>query len=111
LANTVPFRGRRVRYPELLNFGLREATGQVCNYHVGRLPNLGACHLTSFLRQRGFEAALINFFNHDRDAFRDILRSSSPRAVALTTTFYFESSPINHLVNFIREHSPDTKIV
>lgn len=110
LANTVPFRGKRVRYPELLNFGLREATGRDFQYHVGRLPNLGACILTSFLRKKGLDAALVNFFNHDREAFRQLL-ASSPRAVALTTTFYFEASPIAHLVNFIREHSPDTKII
>jgi len=110
LANTVPFRGKRVRYPELLNFGLREATGKACDYHVGRLPNLGACYLTSFLRQRSFDAALVNFFNHDYESFRQLLECS-PRAVALTTTFYFESSPIAHLVKFVREHSPATKIV
>ncbi|HKH49974.1 MAG TPA: radical SAM protein [Thermoanaerobaculia bacterium] len=110
LANTVPFRGKRVRYPELLNFGLREATGKTCDYHVGRLPNLGACYLTSFLRKKGLDAALVNFFNHDQEAFRQIL-AGSPKAVALTTTFYFESSPIRYLVNFIREHSPDTKII
>jgi radical SAM PhpK family P-methyltransferase len=110
LANTVPFRGKRARYPELLNFGLREATGKVSDYHVGRLPNLGACYLTSFLRQRSFEAALVNFFNQDREEFRRLL-AGSPRAVALTTTFYFESSPLSYLVNFIREHSPDTKII
>lgn len=110
LANTVPFRGKRVRYPELLNFGLQEATGKICDYHVGRLPNLGACHLTSFLRKRSFDAVLVNFFNHDREAFRQLL-AGSPRAVALTTTFYFESSPIAYLVKFIRAHSPDTKII
>lgn len=110
LANTVPFRGRRVRYPELLNFGLREATGKVCDYHVGRLPNLGACYLASFLRKRSLDVALVNFFNHDRESFRQLL-AGSPRAVALTTTFYFESSPIAYLVKFIREHSPDTKII
>ena len=110
LANTVPFRGKRVRYPELLNAGLREATGRTFDYHVGRLPNLGACHLTSFLHKRSFDVALVNFFNQDQEEFRRLL-ASSPRAVAITTTFYFSSSPIAHLVKFIREHSPSTKII
>ena len=110
LANTVPFRGKRVRYTELLNVGLREAAGKDYDYHVGRLPNLGACYLTSFLRKRSFEAAVVNYFNHDREVFRQLL-ASSPRAVALTTTFYFEASPIAYLVNFVREHSPSTKII
>jgi p-methyltransferase len=110
LANTVPFRGKRVRYPELLNAGLLEATGKTCDYHVGRLPNLGACYLTSFLHKRSFDVALVNFVNHDRETFRRLLESS-PRAVALTTTFYFSSSPVAHLVKFIREHSPSTKII
>ncbi len=110
LANTVPFRGKRVRYPELLNFGLQEATGKAFDHHVGRLPNLGACYLTSFLHKRSFNVALVNFFNHDREAFRQLL-ACSPKAVALTTTFYFESSPIAYLVKFVREHSPTTKII
>jgi len=110
LANTAPFRGRRVRYPELLNFALREATGKQSDYHVGRLPNLAACYLTSFLRRRSFATETVNFVNHDRERFRELL-ARSPRAVAITTTFYFDSSPIAHLVRFVREHSPETKIV
>jgi radical SAM PhpK family P-methyltransferase len=110
LANTVPFRGRRVRYPELLNFALHEATGKASAYHVGRLPNLAACYLASFLRKRSFAAETVNFVNHDRDRFRDLL-AQSPRAVAITTTFYFDPSPIAHLVEFVRRHSPGSRIV
>ena len=110
LANTVPFRGRRVRYPELLNFALEEATGRAPGYHVGRLPNLAACYLASFLRRRSLTAETVNFVNHDRERFRELLERT-PRVVAITTTFYFDASPIAHLVNFVREHSPRTKIV
>ncbi len=110
LANTVPFRGERVRYPDLLNFAIEQATGRPSRHHVGRLPNLGACYLASFLRKKSFCAEVVNFVNHDRDLFRDLL-AQSPRAVALTTTFYFDAEPIRHLVDFIRRHDPATKIV
>jgi hypothetical protein len=35
----------------------------------------------------------------------------SRRLDCVVVTFYFESSPIAHLVNFIREHSPDYRVI
>jgi p-methyltransferase len=110
LANTVPFRGRRVRYPEVLNASIEAATGRSPGYHVGRLPNLGACYLASFLRQRSFTAEIVNFVNHDRELLVQLL-AEAPRAVAITTTFYFDSAPIAHLVELVRRHSPGSTIV
>lgn len=110
LANTLSFNGKRVRYPELINRCRQAVTGQPSDLHVGRLPNLGACYLVSFLRRRSLRAELVNFVNHDRQQLLDLL-SESPRAVAITTTFYFEPRPIQHLVGLIRENSPETRII
>lgn len=84
-ANTLLFRGERVRYPDLLNRCIETATGKPSNYHVGRMPNLGAFYLASFLRQRSLQAEVVNFFNHDQDRFRQLL-AEGPNAVAITTT-------------------------
>ena len=100
LANTLSFDGRRIRYPELINHCIEAASGKRSDLHVGRLPNLGACYLVSFLRRRSLEAELVNFVNHDQQRLLDLL-SLSPRAVAITTTFYFEPRPIQYLVGLL----------
>ncbi len=110
LANTLSFGGRRIRYPELINHSIEATTGKSSQLHVGRLPNLGACYLVSFLRRRSLDAELVNFVNYDRQRLLELL-SLSPRAVAITTTFYFEPRPIQHLVGLIRQHSPDSRII
>jgi p-methyltransferase len=110
LACSIAFRGERVKYPELLNATLEAATGMPSRFHVGRMPNLGVITLVSFLRRRGLRAELVNFYNEDRETFRQLL-ASRPNAVAITTTFYFESQPIREIVDFVREHSPSTRVI
>ncbi|HSR68324.1 MAG TPA: PhpK family radical SAM P-methyltransferase [Acidobacteriota bacterium] len=109
-ANTLPFNGRRVRYPELINAAISRATGRPSRLHVANLPNLGAHYLASFLLRRNLAAEVVNFVNFDQERLEDLL-AEKPRAVAITTTFYFESHPVRHLVELVREHSPETKIV
>jgi p-methyltransferase len=74
------------------------------------MPNLGAYYLCSFLRRRALHVELINFFNAEQDLFRAML-AESPSAVAITTTFYFEAAPIVDIVQFVRRHSPTTKVI
>jgi len=110
LACSLSFRGERVKYPELLNATLEAATGAPSRFHVGRMPNLGAITLVSFLRRRGLTAELVNFYNEDREYLRQLLEAR-PNAVAITTTFYFEAQPIREIVDFVREHSPSTRVI
>jgi radical SAM PhpK family P-methyltransferase len=110
LVSSLSFRGQRVKYPELLNATLEAATGTPSRFHVGRMPNLGAITLVSFLRRRGLAAELVNFYNEDRESLRQLL-AARPNAVAITTTFYFESQPIREIVDFVREHSPSTRVI
>lgn len=110
IVNSLPFRGQRVKYFDLLNSIIESATGVRGRYHVAKMPNLGACYLVNFLRKRGLNAELINFFNDERDTFRDLL-SHSPMVVAITTTFYFEARPIQEISRFVREHSPSSRVV
>lgn len=109
-ANAVVLDGRRVTYPGVLNAGIEAATGHPSSLHVGRLPNLGAHLLASFLRKHGLTAEVVNFVNADQEQL-DALLARSPRAVAITTTFYFEAQPIRHLVDMVRRGSPDSTII
>jgi radical SAM PhpK family P-methyltransferase len=110
MVQSLSFRGQRVKYPELLNATIEAATGAPSRFHVGRMPNLGAITLVSFMRRRGLNAELVNFYNEDKEQLRRLL-ADRPHAVAITTTFYFEPHPIREIVDFVREHSPETKVI
>jgi p-methyltransferase len=110
LVNSVPVGERRLKYAQLLNLALETATGKPSQLHVAKMPNLGVCYLTSFLRRRGYRAEIVNFFNDERDTFAALL-AERPHCVAVTTTFYFESHPIREIVDFVRQHSPTTRVV
>ena len=108
--STARFQGKRLPYMELVNAGLQSATGVDAGLHVCELPSLGVAYLTSFLRRRGFDADYVNFYTTGRDKLRSLL-AGKPRAVAITTTFYVDNAPIVEIAKFVREHSPDTRII
>jgi radical SAM PhpK family P-methyltransferase len=109
-ANSVRFRGERITYMDLLNETLKVVSGKDHDLHICKLPHLGSCCLISFLKNRNLNVELVNFFNREKDRFADLL-AESPNAVAITTTLYVDNGPIIEIVDFIRQHNPDTKIV
>jgi radical SAM PhpK family P-methyltransferase len=108
--NSVLLDGRRCTYMELMNKAIASATGCDPQLNVFEAPLLGAFYLNHFLRKHGYDAEVVNFFNYNKDKLRTLL-NRSPRAVAITTTFYVDHAPIVEIVEFIREHNPRTKIV
>ena len=55
-------------------------------------------------------AEVVNAFNFEQDTFVELL-AKKPRCVAITTTFYLDAKPIREIVDFVRKHSTDTKII
>jgi radical SAM PhpK family P-methyltransferase len=109
-SNSILLDGRRVTYMDLLNRSLEGATGRPAGLSGFATPNLGAVCLVNMLRKHGCTTEIVNFFNHDRDAFERMLKAGV-RSVAITTTYYTDSAPIKEIVSFVRERSPDTRIV
>ena len=109
-ANSVLFNGERRNYMEMLNAIMKEIHGVDPKFNAFEVPNLGAVYLTSYLRNRKFSVELINLFNSEKDRLEDLL-SLSPRAVAITTTYYIDDEPIKEIIEFIRERQPDTRII
>lgn len=108
--NSVLLNGQRKTYMELLNHTITEIHGCDPNLNAFEVPNLGAVYLTSFLRSRNFAVELINFYNFEKDHLASMLMES-PRAVAITTTYYIEDEPIKEIIEFVRQRAPKTKII
>ena len=79
-------------------------------FKSGDIPNLAAVYLTNYLRKRGLRAKYINLFQYEKERLIEYLEQK-PVCVAITTTFYVVNLPVNEMVQFIREHAPEVKIV
>ena len=108
--SSVRFRGKRRPYMGLMNAALEAVTGTSPDLHVCELPSLGVAYLTSYLRKRGYTADYVNFYSAEQDRLKELL-AARPRSVAITTTFYVDNAPIVDIAAFVRQHSPETKII
>src|SRR5436853_1581565 len=79
-------------------------------FKAGDIPNLAAVYLASFLTRRGYSARYINLFQHQKEELADYLRQG-PLCVAITTTLYVLNLPAKQIVEFIRMHNPEVKII
>lgn len=110
MTNSVLLRGRRVTYMDLINQAAERTTGVNPGFNSFQSPSLGACYLQSYLLRRGFRVEIVNFFTQDKERFKQLL-ADRPRSVAITTTYYVDNAPIAEIVEFVRRHCPDTKII
>jgi radical SAM PhpK family P-methyltransferase len=110
MTNSVLLGDRRLTYMDLLNATLEHKTGRPHQLSAFEMPSLGVAYLASFLRRRGFEAGIVNYFNAGRDDLAAML-AESPKAVAITTTYYVDDEPIRQIIEFVREHNATVPIV
>jgi radical SAM PhpK family P-methyltransferase len=110
LTNSVLLGDRRMTYMDLLNVVREHMTGQPSRLTAFEMPSLGVAYLTSFLRRRGFDVGVVNFFNTGRGDLAAML-AGNPRAVAITTTYYVDDEPIRQIIRFIREHNPEVPVI
>ncbi len=108
--------GQKLDYMGLLNHTIAQTknNGQSLtpeeSFKSGDIPNLAAIYLTNYLRMREYQAKYINLFQYEKNKLLEYLKQK-PACVAITTTFYVVNLPVNEMVEFIREHAPEVKIV
>ena len=110
MLESVEYQGERVSYGDLLNHYFGHKNGKQSDLCVSKLPNLATCYLYSYLKKRKFNVEFVNFFTKEKQRLASLLKGNT-KSVAITTTFYVESSPIIEIVRFIRQHNPDTTII
>ncbi|WNG44098.1 PhpK family radical SAM P-methyltransferase [Archangium minus] len=109
----VELEGRRLNYVDLLNHVYRRALPSGRHhpeFRSGDIPSLAAVYLSSFLRRRGHDVTYLNLFQHEKERLAELL-AQNPRAVAITTTFYVLNDPVIEMVQFIRRHNPEVRII
>ena len=110
----VDFGDRKLDYVGLMNHVNSLARGHNGHAHEeyksGDIPNLAAAYLTAFLRRKGFQTQYVNLFQYEKQRLIDLL-AEDPLCVAITTTFYVVNLPVNEMVEFIRQHNSEVKIV
>lgn len=103
--------GKPTRALDVFNcFDVPDAHGSRRKYHNLELLWPTITYLGTYLSRRGFSFDYINLFQDEKDEFRRKLEDM-PRTVAITTTLHVTAYPIIEVVQFIRQHAPDTTII
>lgn len=67
--------------------------------------------LGTYLHNRGYTFDFINSFQDQQDYLAERLKNGDILTVAITTTFYITALPIIQIIEFVRSHAPDVKII
>ena len=95
---------RKMPYLDVLN----SLTGQ--QLHWTEMTQVAPVYLTSLLRSMGINADFASFFPPRRGELEDLL-ASRPLVVAVTTTLYLTPLIAKEVVKYVRERSPESKII
>jgi radical SAM PhpK family P-methyltransferase len=111
LLSYLVWKGTPTRALDVLNrLGVPDSFGDSRQYHNLDLLWPTISYLGTYLHRRGFSFDYVNLFQYERDEFREKL-ADKPLTVAVTTTLHVTASPIVEVVQFVKEHAPQTTVV
>jgi radical SAM PhpK family P-methyltransferase len=102
--------GRPMPWMDAFSLLRNRVTGRSDRYHVAEVHNLASLYLSNFLWRRGLRAEPVSLFSAEQERLAELL-AQRPMMVAITTTFYVNILPVLPIVEFVRQHSPDSHIV
>ena len=112
--NIIEYEGRPYRAMDIFNrfyYEGRTPTGNDRRWHNADVLWIVILYLTTYLRKRNFTVDYINLFQLQKDELEEKLRNNEYLTTVITTTIYNFDTPIIEAVNFVKEHSPKTKII
>ncbi|MCP4220422.1 MAG: radical SAM protein, partial [bacterium] len=68
-------------------------------------------YLGTWLHNRGFSFDYINSFQEEKETLAEKLESENILSIAIITTLYVSILPILEIVEFIKKHNPNVKII
>lgn len=111
--NFIEYQGRPYRAMDILDHFYYEGrpTDRRRKFHNAEVLWMVVMYLGTYLARRGFTFDYVNLFQLQRDELLDKLRTKKFLSAVVTTTIYNYDSPILEVVGFLRQHSPETRIV
>ncbi len=112
--NFIRYQGRPYRAMDILDhfhYEGRPPIDRRRKFHNTEVLWMVVMYLGSYLARRGFTFDYVNLFQFQKDELREKLRTGKYLTAVVTTTIYNYDTPILEVVNFVREHSPETRIV
>src|SRR6202043_1823513 len=110
--NFIEHQGKPYRAMDILDHFYHEGRARVGRkFHNTDVLWMVVMYLGTYLARRGFSFDYINLFQLQQDELLDKLRTRKYLTAVVTTTIYNYDTPIIEVVNFLREHSPETQII
>jgi anaerobic magnesium-protoporphyrin IX monomethyl ester cyclase len=78
---------------------------------VGETFSSAVAYLATYLCRRGFTFDFVNSFQDEKGQLRRILEEDDVLSAAIVTTYYVSAFPIMEIVDFIRKHNKEVKII
>jgi anaerobic magnesium-protoporphyrin IX monomethyl ester cyclase len=112
--NYIEYQGRPYRAMDILDhfhYEGRPPIDKRRKFHNTEVLWMVVMYLGSYLARRGFSFDYVNLFQFQKEELREKLRTGRYLTAVVTTTIYNYDTPILEVVNFVREHSPETRVV
>jgi radical SAM PhpK family P-methyltransferase len=112
--NFIEYQGRPYRAMDILDhfhYEGRQDPGPRRKFHNAEVLWMVVMYLGTYLARRGFSFDYVNLFQNQKDELLEKLRTRKYLTAVVTTTIYNYDTPIREAVDFLREHSPETRII
>lgn len=109
LYNTKPYHASEVF--NLFCRGEENNTPAIEPLNIGETFNLAIAYLGTWLHRRGMTFDFVNSFQDEKEELAEKLRRGNVLTVGIITTLYVSVFPVLEIVEFIRKHNADVKII
>ena len=111
--NFIEYQGRPYRAMDILDHFYYEGRPdhKRRKFHNAEVLWMVVMYLGTYLARRGFSFDYVNLFQNQKDELLEKLRAHRYRTAVVTTTIYNYDTPIREVVDFLREHSPETRVI
>jgi anaerobic magnesium-protoporphyrin IX monomethyl ester cyclase len=102
--------GKPVTVLEAFNHFKPKSAG-ITDVYMGETFTATNTYLGNYLHRRDLSFDFINSFKQEREHLRELLENCDVKSVAILTTLYVTITPIQEIVEFIREINDEVKII
>lgn len=103
--------GNMMKFSQLVTESISRSTGMKSDLSIYRMPNMAVHYLMHYLKNYDIKIEPINNYNFGKQRIKEVLLSSQPLLVGISSTCIVEAAPIKEVVDYVRSFNKDVKIV